>query len=231
MRFDFFCARAARVMAIVIALPLAFTGATAIAPAQDLAKPESPKYVVAGFRDARFGMTEPEVRAVVVKSFGLKDADVTTSTNPAEGTTLLTARMHSLEPGPGEAQVSYIFGFKSKRLIQVNIIWGQGAKPPIDGDVMSATGARLVRYFQGFSWKKDATRIGVPVGDNTVMLFVGEDEKKGAVRVVVDGVKYQMMREGTSTSSPEPKGPATLVVNYIADRDTPDITTIERGKF
>jgi hypothetical protein len=64
-----------------------------------------------------------------------------------------------------------------------------------------------------------------------VMLFVGEDEKKGAVRVVVDGVKYQMMREGTSTSSPEPKGPATLVVNYIADRDTPDITTIERGKF
>jgi hypothetical protein len=92
-------------------------------------------------------------------------------------------------------------------------------------------GTRLERYFQGFSWRKDTTRVGIPVGENTVVLFAGEDEKKGAVRLVVDGIKYQMNREGNQTTSPDPKGTPKLVINYIADRENPDIAKIEPGKF
>jgi hypothetical protein len=44
------------------------------------------KYEVTGFRDARFGMTETEVRAAVKKSFAVKDADIKTGANPTEGT-------------------------------------------------------------------------------------------------------------------------------------------------
>ena len=83
----------------------------------------------------------------------------------------------------------------------------------------------------GFAWRKDTTRAGIPVGDNTVVLFSGEDEKKGAVRLIVDGVKYQMQKEGNKTTSPEPKGPPKLVLNYIADRENPDIAKIDKGKF
>jgi len=75
------------------------------------------------------------------------------------------------------------------------------------------------------------TLAGIPVGDNTVVLFAGEDGKKGAVRVVVDGVKYQMVQAGKEMSSPEPKGSPKLVINYIADRDNPDVAKIEKGKF
>jgi hypothetical protein len=32
------------------------------------------------------------------------------------------------------------------------------------------------------------------------MLFSGEDDKKGAVRLILDGVKYQMEREGRETT-------------------------------
>jgi hypothetical protein len=63
------------------------------------------------------------------------------------------------------------------------------------------------------------------------VLFSGEDEKKGALRLVVDGVKYQMQREGKETSSPDPKGPPKLIINYIADRDNPDVAKIDKGKF
>ena len=76
-----------------------------------------------------------------------------------------------------------------------------------------------------------ALPIYVPAGDNTVVLFAGEDEKKGAVRVLVDGIKYQMNREGNQTNSPDPKGPPKLVINYIADRENPDVAKIEPGKF
>jgi hypothetical protein len=194
--------------------------------------PELPKYEVTGFRDARFGMTEPEVRAAVTKSFGIKSADIKTTPNPTEGTTLLIVQVESLEPGPGPAAVTYIFGHKSKRLVQVNVVWGDNTlKNSPDANAIIGAGTRLERYFQGFSWRKDATRVGVPVGENAVVLFAGEDEKKGAVRLVVDGIKYQLNREGQQTTSPDPKGAPKLIINYIADRDNPDIAKIEPGKF
>ncbi len=56
------------------------------AQAQDQPKHDQPKYEVTGFRDARFGMTEPEVRAAVKKAFPVKDADIKTTPNPTEGT-------------------------------------------------------------------------------------------------------------------------------------------------
>ena len=197
------------------------------AEAEDL-----PKYEVSGFRDARFGMTEAEVRAVVAKSFGVKAADIKVTPNPTEGTSLLVVRVESLEPGPGPAAITYIFGHKSKKLAQVNVVWGEeGASNPPDANAIIGAGTRLERYFQGFSWRKDTTRVGIPVGENTVVLFAGEDEKKGAVRLVVDGIKYQMNREGNQTTSPEPKGPPKLVINYIADRENPDVAKIEPGKF
>jgi hypothetical protein len=202
---------------------------TAMGPAaaQDL-----PKYEVTGFRDVRFGMNEAEVKALVTKSFGVKASDIATTANPIEGTTVLTVKLASLDPAPGSVRVAYILGNKSKKLIQVNVIWGEeGTASAPDVSAMMTAGSRLERYFAGFAWKKDAVRAGIPVGDNTVVLFAGEDDKKGAVRLIADGVKYQMQREGNRTTSPDPKGPPKLILNYIADRDDPDVARIERGKF
>src|SRR5262245_63465003 len=67
---------------------------------------DQPKYEVTGFRDARFGMTEAEVRAAVKKSFAVKDADIKTSANPTEGTTILIVRVDSLDTSPGSATIA-----------------------------------------------------------------------------------------------------------------------------
>src|SRR5438132_784735 len=111
-----FCAGAVR--ALVFAAALLLTPIV-IASAQEL-----PKYEVTGFRDARFGMGEPEVRAAITKSLGVKATDLTSAANPVEGTTVVTARVASLDPVPGPAQIAFIFGYSSKKLIQVNVIWG-----------------------------------------------------------------------------------------------------------
>lgn len=193
---------------------------------------ESQPYTVVGFRDAHFGMAEPEVRALVVKTLHAKPADISSGVNAVEGTTVLTVRVASLDPAPGPAEIAYIFGYNSKKLIQVNVIWGNSEpKPNNDSTAMAAAGTRLVRYFEQFRWRKDASRAGIPVGDNTLVMFSGEDDKAGAVRVILDNVKYQVSREGKETSSPEPKGPPRLLINYIADRDSPDIAKIEKGRF
>jgi hypothetical protein len=126
---------------VVLVAGFFLTGLAAIAQ-------ELPKYEVTGFRDARFGMTEPEVRAAIKKSFAVKDADIKAGSNPTEGTTLLTVRVNSLDPGPGTATVTYIFGNKSKKLIQVNVAWGEDA--PNDANAIIGAGTRLERDFQGF---------------------------------------------------------------------------------
>jgi hypothetical protein len=190
-----------------------------------------PPYEVTGFRDAHFGMTEQEVRAVVTKDFGLKPIDISSSVNPVEGTTVLTAKVASLDPAPGPAVVAYILGYTTKRLIQINVAWGDQAADKADPNAMIGAGTRLERYFAGFSWSKDTTRAGVPVGPNTIVLFSGEDNKTGAIRLILDGVKYQMEQNGKETNSPDPKGPPKLLINYIADRDNPDVAKIEKGKF
>src|SRR5262249_10136792 len=125
------------------------------------AQQEAPKYEVNGFRDIRFGMSEAEVRKVATKAFNLKPADFTAAPNAIEGTNVITVRVASLDPGPGPARVAYIFGHNSKKLIQVNVVWGEDATQTVDTIV--AAGTRLQRYFAEFAWKKDAARAGIPV--------------------------------------------------------------------
>jgi hypothetical protein len=222
--------RLRRFRAQPVAIALAVAVLALYAPGNAASAQGLPKYEVNGFREAHFGMNEREVRAVLAKDFG--KVSVSRTTNPIEGTTVLTARLASLEPGPGPVQVAYILGHASKKLIQVNVIWtGENSKEKSDVDAMVASGTRLERYFAGYAWSKDTTRAGVPVGPNTVVLFSGEDDKKGAVRLIVDGVKYQMQREGKEMTSPNPTGPPRLIINYIADRDNPDIAKIDKGKF
>lgn len=187
-------------------------------------------YEVTGFRNAHFGMTEQELRAAVVKEFALKPADIASAVNPVEGTTVLTAKVAALEPGPGPAAIAYILGHSSKKLIQINVIWGE-QKAVSDPNAMIAAGERLARYFAGYAWNKETTRAGVPVGPNTVVLFSGEDSKTGAVRLILDGVKYQMQKDGKDATSPDPKGPPRILINYIANRDNPDVATIPKGQF
>ena len=70
--------RAGFIVAIFLTVPCLFAQAQPV-PKQDTAKQELPKYEVTGFREARFGMTEPDVRAVVAKSLAVKPADLKTA--------------------------------------------------------------------------------------------------------------------------------------------------------
>lgn len=188
-------------------------------------------YEVTGFRGAHFGMSEQELRAAVTKDFALKPTDITSAANPVEGTTVLTVKVAALDPGPGPASVAYILGHASKKLIQINVVWGDQNAAGSDVSAVVAAGERLARYFAGYTWSKETTRSGIPVGPNTVALFSGEDGKTGAVRLILDGVKYQVQKDGKDATSPEPKGPPRIVINYIANRDAPDVATIPKGQF
>src|SRR5262245_6157832 len=98
------------------------------APAVAAEAPSKPTYDLKGFRTARFGMTEAEVRSAIQKDFAVKPDQIRTAPNALERTTALVVPLQALDPGPGPATAAYILGYKSKRLIQVNVVWAREAR-------------------------------------------------------------------------------------------------------
>jgi len=99
------------VRAAVTAATIVVLASVNVASAQNL--PTS--YEVTGFRDARFGMSEQEVRGTVAKTLCAKPTDITSAPNPVEGTKVLTVRVASLDPVPGPAEISYIANYQLHR--------------------------------------------------------------------------------------------------------------------
>jgi hypothetical protein len=193
-----------------------------------------PAYDLRGFRSARFGMTEAEVRTAIQKDFPVKPDQIRQTTNGVERTTALVVSLPTLEPGPGPATAIYILGYKSKKLIQVNVVWSRETKADekTDAGPYFLAGVQLANYFGAFDWGVGRVNLGVPVGPATLLLFGAEHDKTGAVQVVVDGIKLERKPDGRVEAQPEAQGggPVSLRVSYIVDRTSPDIFRLEPGR-
>jgi hypothetical protein len=84
---------------------------------------------VDGFRSAKFGMTESEIKDSINKDFNISSSAVEKSENALEKTTSLAVTVPKLMEEGGVSRVVYILGYKSKKLIQVNVIWGKPVNP------------------------------------------------------------------------------------------------------
>jgi hypothetical protein len=188
-----------------------------------------PRYEVTGFREARFGMTEPEIRQIAKKSFGVDDGDMTLSTSATDGTTKLIVHVQSIESSLGAGRIEYFFGYRQHRLFQVNVVWGLDTNPNSSGVVFGA--ARLQRYFLGFTWATRSVRTGVPLDDRAVLLFSGADGKNGAVSLIVEGARYQLGPNGLVTLMPDRPSRSKLTISYTDEVSEPDVRNIGRGEF
>jgi hypothetical protein len=206
-------------------------GAAAPAPAQQLPAPKpepekaaepakGPLHKVEGFRSARFGMTEQQVRDAIRKDFGLSGDAVTVEEQPIEKTTVLGVTVPDLLPDAGPARISYILGYKSKKLIQVNLLWGTplGA---VTAEEMRAAAAALGRYFAGLNFAPEAVIANARLADGSWLVFQGADAQKRAA-----------VLRFAATEAEEGKTPSVVMtLFYIQDTEKPDVFRIGRGQF
>lgn len=183
-----------------------------------------PPIVVDGFRSAKFGMTEDEVRKAIKADFGLSGDAIVPGLNAAERTQLLTIVAPDLLAAGGSAQVSYVFGYASKTLIQVGISWNAQIDPAVDAAKLYANSDVLVAYFSAAGYDPATVRTGV-VLDNGILLFRGEDSAGHATILLLQG---DYSGGGETQRVLNPTGLALL---YAADSEKPDIFKIEPGQF
>ena len=184
------------------------------APAAPAAKP---LHEITGFRSARFGMNEDEVRAAVARDFKDQATLLQPAHHPDPRFSMLVLPLPSLEPGPGAAGVTYLFDAARHKLVQVNVLWSTGDKPgEADRTRMATAGMQLADYFRKLAWRPDAATMGVPLGADGLVLFSGIDAHKAMVEVTLTGVPLQ----GRDGKVKPAAGPAKLRVAYMASLGT-----------
>ena len=179
---------------------------------------------IKGFRSAKFGDNEKSVHRAIAKDFKIAKSKVKKSIHPSEKTTTLEIVVPDLFSIGGTAKVTYILGYKSKKLMHVNLLWGQGATGSVDGkDVIDL--ANLLRaHFLTKRYKEKGLAANAPLSDTQNILFRGRDQKN---RVVILFLSLLPTKEGTSQSEREKL--ISLSLSYMADPENPDVRKLKIG--
>lgn len=186
---------------------------------------EAPTASVNGFRTAQFGMTQADVKTAIIKDFGIKADAIVAGENAAERTSLLTITVPDVLQGGGTAQVSYVFGYKSKTLIQVGVAWSSATDAALTEAELYADGDVLRTHFLAAGYKPDTVKTGL-VLQNGVLLFRGEDAKGHATILILQGT-YKDAADGKQRVLT----PASLALLYSADPQNPDVFKLAPGQF
>jgi hypothetical protein len=189
--------------------------------------PPGPPATIEGFRQARFGMNEEQVRQAIRKDFPAAAATLTSAVHPSEKTTILSVSVTDLLPHTGKARISYIFGYRSKKLIQVNVLWSSDGSAAADETIVGTANA-LRDYFATENFRADSVLANRQLAENTILVFRGSDDRKRTVLLVLGGVAAAARSEDKKEPRPPP---LTLELSYIEDAAHPDVFKIGKGQF
>lgn len=219
--------RLALIVGLLLAAPMAVR-AEAVAPSDQAPAPAPAAQPVSidGFRSAHFGMTEAEIRKAIEADFKLSGGAVRASDSPVERTHVLSVTLPDLVPDSGKAVVDYVFGYKSKRLIEVNVVWSTAADPANKPETLVHTGATLQGYFQSETFPAGQTVANAVLANGGVLLFRGTDPAGHTVVLLLSGPVHQDAKEHKAQMTP-----ATLSLVYAADPTHPDVFRLQKGSF
>ena len=194
---------------------------------QPAATEDQTPYDILGFRSAHFGMTQDQVLDAIEKDFGLSGDDaVRAGKNMVPRTQSLSIVLSNLLPNTGKVFVSYIFGYETKGLIQVNIVWNSAEDEDQPPETILGIGGSLQGYFLKQHFDADKLATGIRIDDDSVLLLRATDPDGNMVGLVLDGLKT-----ASNTENPADAPDLLLKMSYQANPETPDIYTVPDGAF
>lgn len=183
---------------------------------------------IVGFRSARFGMTEEEVLAAIEADFGIAAWAASRVVQPVEKTTSLVIKIDGLVADTGVVEIAYLLGYRSKKLMQVNMLWRQ---PPgaLDGSARLARAAAvMMRRFALQRFPRDENVENTVLEDGSILVFRAGDNRG---RIAIIRLKERNGGGDTSKAMTSRDEGSWLRVSLIEDVVAPDIFRIEPGQF
>ena len=201
-------------------------GNTASAQQSDAEGDALPPIVVKNFRSAHFGMSEKEVRAAISRDFNREGEQIEEQNDPVYRTLTLVIRTNDVIPDSGPCEISYVFGYKTRKLIQVNLLWTM-EDGELSADQIRNIGLLLREYFLGRGYDPDKVSLGGQLQTGATIVFRGFDDED---RMVLLLIERRRSSSGTQEGE-EPSLISSLRLSYVEDVDSPDIFQLEEGSF
>jgi hypothetical protein len=193
----------------------AATMAPTVAPAPPV-QPTATK-LISGFRSARFRMSPSDVRRAITTDF--PNLPVAERFQPTEGTRVLQLTVPNLDPGPGPAVVSYVFGAMSHTLALVSVRWATRADATADDRKAVAVAALQLNSFLRASAQPKTVVDAKVLRPGEVSLYGALDANGAGVELVASGIPYVSKSDLPGL----PSGPATLRLSYMVNPANPDV--------
>jgi hypothetical protein len=185
--------------------------------------------LVEGFRSAHFDMTEDQVKQAIAADFKIQPQKILKQVNKVDRTTIMSVRVADLLPDSGTAQVNYKLGFKNKKLIQVDVIWGPAVDAKVTPAALTAILINLRQYLQERGFAKAKTVVNATTPQPNILLMFRAEDEKGRVVALLGQFKYDPKAEKEKQLKTDE--PLAVILSYVLDPKAPDIYKIERGKF
>ena len=176
-----------------------------------------------GFRSAQFGMTEKGILKSIYKDFKISKSKIQRLIHPNEKTISLNIQVKDLLPNSGLAKLFYVFGFKTKRLIQVNILWSRTLDDQLHPQKVVDTANQLRAHFLSQGFQKEGLAVNTKMSDGSVLVFRGLDAKGKMVVLLLVNPPVK--------EDQQPNQNINLRLSYIANPDSPDIYKIKKDDF
>jgi len=183
---------------------------------------------IKGFRSAKFGMNEKSVYRAIATDFNLPKKKVKKTRNANDHTTALEIIVPDLFSTGGAAKVGYILGYKSKKLMHINVLWGKGAAEKVDGKDVLTTANLLRTHFLKKRYKEEGLVANGKLSDTSTVVFRGKDKKN---RMILLMLGTQLKKEGMTDE--QIINSTSLVLSYLLNPDEPDVRkiVIQEGEF
>ncbi len=185
---------------------------------------------VTGFRSAHFGMSELDTHKAIKRDFNLRKEKVATQKNDEDRTTNLVVTVNDIFPSSEPAQVVYIHGYKQKKLIQINVLWGTPVTDEADPQALVTTANVLRKYFLQLGFNPENTVINTRIDDSVFIVFRAIDEQGRMVLLQLISAQETAV-EGEESEQETLFRPTSLLLSYIEDIEEPDTFRIEKGAF
>ena len=188
-----------------------------VAPAQ------TPGFRLEGYGRLRFGMDAEQIKSLFRSDFPQAKPVLIDRIDAVSRSRVLTLELPALDPGPGAATISCVFGATSQRLIAVNVIWiAADEASQAQETLWINAAAKLAKTYAAQPWPLFGTTYGTVVAPGVSVVFTGHDEAGGAAEIKLQGVTTPL---GSSS------GPPSLRLTLVANSNRPDVYRLAADSF
>jgi hypothetical protein len=177
---------------------------------------------ITGFRSAKFGMTENELKKAILADFPLSKEKIISDIHLTQKTKVFVVQVDNLLPDSGPASITYVLGYQSQTLIHISIVW-TGKEQDL------GSSAILLRdYFNGQDFSKDKVVNNMTLANGSMLAFRGLDKNGRLVQILL--TKPDVNPDAKNDKA-DLQTAVRLELTYASNPEHPDVFSIKPGDF